>query len=164
MIIGGGTVSFLDEVGKILARIVQERLQQIAEQILPETLRKGRGIIFVVRQLVEKTREHNKSLFVLFVNLRKAYDSVPREALWKVLIKCGVPPLMLKVIRSFHDGICAKIRVGVSSTESFEVRNGLRQGCTLAPTLFNIYFSGMVANWRCGCTEACVIQTWEEVG
>ena len=52
-------------VGKILARIVQERLQQIAEQILPESqsgFRKGRGcidMIFAARQLVEKTREES---------------------------------------------------------------------------------------------------------
>ena len=75
--------------------------------------RKGHGcidMIFVARQLVEKTREHNESLLVLFVDLRKAYDSVSRETLWIVLVKCGVPPLMLKVIRYFHDGTCAKIR------------------------------------------------------
>ena len=61
---------------------------------------------------MEKTREHNESLLVLFVDLRKAYDSVPREALWIVLAKRGISPLMLKVIRYFHDGACAKIRVG----------------------------------------------------
>ena len=42
-------------------------------------------MIFIVRQLVEKAREHSKSLYVLFVDLRKAYNSVPRQALWKVL-------------------------------------------------------------------------------
>ena len=64
---------------------------------LPESqsgFRKGRGcadMIFVARQLVEKARERGESLYVLFVDLRKAYDSVPRQALWKVLEKYGVP-------------------------------------------------------------------------
>ena len=49
----------------------------------------GRGggrvdILFVASQLVEKTREHDESLYMLFVDQRKAYDSVPRQALWKV--------------------------------------------------------------------------------
>ena len=94
-------ISLLDAVGKIFARVVQERLQVIAENILPESqcgFRKGRGcidMIFAARQLVEKTREHDDSLFVLFIDLRKAYDSVPRSALWRVLEKVGVPPKML---------------------------------------------------------------------
>ena len=49
-------------------------------------------MVFVARQLVEKTREHNDTLYMLFVDLKNAYDSVPRQALWKVLETCGVPP------------------------------------------------------------------------
>ena len=104
-------------------------------------------MIFVARQLVEKTREHGESLYVLFVDLRKAYDSVPRQALWKVLEKYGMLAKMLNVVKSFHERMPAEVRVGSTVTERFEVRNGLRQGCTLAPTLFNIYFSAMVADW-----------------
>ncbi len=103
-------------------------------------------MIFDARQLVEKAREHGESLYVLFVDLRKAYDSVPRQALWKVLEKYGVPEKMLNVVKSFHEGMHAEIRVGSTVTDRFEVRNSLRQGCTLAPTLFNIYFSAMVAD------------------
>ena len=136
-------ISLLDVVGKVLSRIIQGRLQVIAEKILPESqsgFRKGRGcedMIFVARQLVEKVREHGESLYVLFVDLRKAYDSVPRQALWKVLEKYGVPEKMLNVVKSFHEGMHAEVRVGLTVTDRFEVQNGLRQGCTLAPTLFN---------------------------
>lgn len=48
---------------------------------------------------------------------------------------------MLKIVKSFHVGMEAEVRVGVLLSDSFEVKNGLRQGFTLAPTLFNIYFS-----------------------
>ena len=133
-------ISLLDVVGKVLGRIVQRRLQVIAKQILPESqsgFRKGRGcadMIFVARQLVEKAREHGKSLYVLFVNLSKAYGSVPRQAIWKVLEKYGVPDKMLNVVKSFHEGMHAEVRVGSTVIDRFEVRNSLRQGCTLAPT------------------------------
>ena len=121
-------------VGKLFGRVIQERLQVVAERVLPDSqcgFRKGRGccdMIFVARQLLEKTREHHDSLFTLFVDLRKAYDSVPREALWQVLDKCGVPPRMLQVVKSLHQGMHAEVRVGGSLSASFEVRNGLRQG------------------------------------
>ena len=78
-------------VGKVLGRIAQGRFQVIAEKIMPDSqsgFRKGRGcadMIFVARQLVVKVREYGESLYVMFVDLRKAYDSVPRQALWKVL-------------------------------------------------------------------------------
>ena len=156
-------ISLLDVVGKVFARILQDRLQVVAEKVLPESqcgFQKGRGcvdIIFVARQLVEKCREYDDSLFILFVDLQKAYDSVPRQALWCVLEKYGVPPTMLSVIRSFHEGMTAVVRVVDDITDDIEVTNGLRQGCTLAPTLFNLYFSTMVACWRARCSQAGVI-------
>ena len=60
-------ISLLDVIGKILARIIQDRLQVIAESILPDSqggFRKGHGCldIFVARQLMEKAREHGDSL------------------------------------------------------------------------------------------------------
>ena len=99
-------IFLLDVVGKVLARIVKERLQVIAERILPDSqcgFRKNRGcvdMIFVARQLVEKAREHDDSLFMLFVDLQKAYDSVPMLAMWKVLEKSGTPPKLLSVVKT----------------------------------------------------------------
>ena len=70
---------------------------------------------------------------MMFVDLKKVYDSVPRKALWQVLQKCGIPPRMLEIITSFHEGMCAEVRVGHDVTDCFEVKNGLiiRQGCDL---------------------------------
>jgi len=65
------------------------------------------------------------SLFIMFMDLKKAYDSVPRSALWSVLVKCGLPPIMLNIIKSFHDGMEASVRVRDTVMDSFEVRNGL---------------------------------------
>ena len=93
-------ISLLDVVGKIFGRIVQNRLLVIAEGLLPDSqcgFRKGRGctdMIFVARQLTEKTLEHGDSLFLLFIDLKKAYDSVPRDALWMILEKSSVPTRM----------------------------------------------------------------------
>ena len=77
-------IALLDVVGKVVARVIQERLQRLAEEELPESqcgFRKRRScsdMVFTVRQLMEKTIEHRAKLFLLFVDLKKAYDSVPR--------------------------------------------------------------------------------------
>ena len=48
------------------------------------------------------------------------------------------------VVRLFHEGMHAEVQSGSTVSEMFEVKNGLRQGCPIAPTLFNIYFCAMI--------------------
>jgi len=80
----------------------------MAEGLLPDSqcgFWRGHGcidMIIVVRQLMQK----QETQFMMFVDLKKAYDSVPREeALLTFLAKCGAPPMMLSFIRSFHEGM-----------------------------------------------------------
>ena len=108
-------------------------------------------MIFCARQLVEKAREHNIKLYFLFVDLRKAYDSVPREALWQALKKYGFSSTLVNIIRSLHDGMKAEVTVGGSTTPEIQVTNGLTQGCTIAPTLFNLFFNLVIEQWRKRC-------------
>ena len=65
-------------------------------------------MIFCARQMIEKAVEHNTKIFMLFIDLRKAYDSVPCQALWRVLESYGIPESMLRMIRSLHDGMKLK--------------------------------------------------------
>ena len=101
-------IALLDVVGKVVARVLQERLQKVAEDELSESqcgFRKGRSctdMIFTVRQLVEKSWEHAVKSYLTFMDLKKAYDSVPSEAMWLALKKLGVPVEVIQLIRSFH--------------------------------------------------------------
>ena len=147
-------IALLDVVGKVAARVLQERLQKIAEDELPESqcgFRKGRGctdMIFTIRQLVEKSWEHTAKSFFTFIDLKKAYDSVPREALWLALQKLGVPAEVVQLTRSFHQGMKAKILLDGSLLEQIDVQNGLRQGCCMAPVLFNLFSSLVIERWQ----------------
>ena len=125
----------------------------MAEDELPESqcgFRKGRScadMIFTVRQLVEKSCEHKSKAFFTFIDLKKAYDSVPREAMWMALAKLGVPDETIQVIKSFHQDMKARIRMGGVMLKSIDVKNGLRQGCCMAPVLFNLYTCLAVERW-----------------
>ena len=147
-------IALLDVVGKAFGRLIQSRLQQLAECELPDAqcgFRSGRSCtdqIFVVRQIVEKLYEHRSPGFLVFIDLRKAYDSIPREALWQALELLGAPPQLVQVIKAFHGGMTAQVRVGGSTTSCFNVNNGLRQRCCMAPVLFNLFFSLVLEKWH----------------
>ena len=121
-------ISLLDVVGKLFAKIMQSRLQVVVEDLVPDSqcgFRKGRGCInmmFCARQLVEKAREHNTNMYMLFVDLRKAYDSIPRQTLWLVLQKYGIPPVMVNIIRSLHEGMKSEVTVDGQTTPQIEVK------------------------------------------
>ena len=104
-------------------------------------------MIFTVRQLVEKSWEHRTKTFLVFIDLKKAYDSVPRAAMWMALRKLGVPDTTVELIRSFHCDMEAQIRLNDTLLEPIEVNNGLRQGCCMAPALFNLYSCLVIECW-----------------
>ena len=101
-------------------------------------------MIFCLRQLQEKSREHRTPLYMAFIDLTKAFDTVSRPALWVVLEKLGIPSQMRKIIRSFHDGMLAQIIQDGKLSSLFNVQNGTKQGCVLAPLLFALYFAVML--------------------
>ena len=74
-----------------------------------------------------------------FVDLQKAYDSFDRELLWKVLARAGVLEEMTAVIRQFHDGMRARVRMDDGELSEWSSQ-GLWQGCVLSPLPFNVFF------------------------
>ena len=152
-------VALLEVVGKVVAKVLQGRLQQLAEEELPESqcgFRKGRGcsdMIYTVGQLVENLWEHQAKPFLLFIDLKKAYNSVPREAMWTALGKLGVPEPVIELIRSFHQNMQAQIQLNGTLLEEIDVTNGLLQGCCMAPALFNLYACLVVECWTARVAE-----------
>ncbi|CAM9498388.1 unnamed protein product, partial [Ascophyllum nodosum] len=102
-------------------------------------------MMFAVRRLQELGRKAHAPLFLCFIDMQKAYDSVDRTLLWQVLARFGTPSQMIEVIRQFHDGMRACVRSDDGRcSEWFEVAQGLRQGCVLSPLLFNVFFAAIL--------------------
>jgi len=66
-------------------------------------------VLFVARLLQEKYQEQHRSLLFAFIDLTKAFDTVNRDLLWKVLSKYGCPLHFLTILREFHDGMKAMV-------------------------------------------------------
>ena len=122
-----------------------------AEGIFPEEqcgLRPARSTIdmlFVERRMQELGRARKIPVYMCFIDLQKAYNSVDRELLWVVLARFGVPDNMLTAIRQCHEGMRARMCTDDGEhSEWFDVTHGLRQGCLLSPLLFNIFFAAVI--------------------
>ena len=101
----------------------------MAECVYPESQcgfraeRSTVDMIFSLRQLQEKCREQHMPLYVAFIEL-------------KILPKVGCPPKLQSLIESFHSNMKGTVQFNSSFSEPFDIRNGVKQGCVLAPTLF----------------------------
>ena len=108
--------------GKILARVLLNRLNEHLERsgLLPESqcgFRKNRGtidMIFTARQLQEKCQEQNVDLYMTFVDLTKAFDTVSREGLWKIMAKFGCTAKFIAMVLQFHDAMLARSKMMAS--------------------------------------------------
>ena len=135
-------IMLLSMVGKILSRVILERLKGALDALLREEqagFRRGRSCtdqIATLRIIVEQSVEWQSSVYICFVDFAKAFDSVNREVLWKLLRYYGVPEKITNLIRKFYEGFKAQIVHSGLLTESFEMLTGVRQGCLLSPLLF----------------------------
>ena len=108
--------SLLAVAGKVMAKVMLHRLvNNITEGLLPESqcgFRKNRSsvdMIFTARQLQEKCCEQQQDIFMAFVDLSKAFNTVSRELLWGIILKCGCPDTFLNILCQFHDGVMAHV-------------------------------------------------------
>uniref|UniRef100_A0AAV2LFI9 Rho-GAP domain-containing protein n=1 Tax=Knipowitschia caucasica TaxID=637954 RepID=A0AAV2LFI9_KNICA len=92
--------------------------------------------IATLRIILEQSLEWNSPMYVNFIDYEKAFDSVDRQSLWKLLRHYGVPEKITNIIRKSYEGMTCRIVHGRQLTDAFGVRTGVRQGCLLSPCLF----------------------------
>jgi hypothetical protein len=139
-------VTLLEVCGKAYVSIIHRRVRRHLCRLLRGAqfgFKPGSGTggaLFSIRRIQELSRDSGQPLFAAFVDFRKAFDSVNREVLWRVLAARGVSPKLLALMRDLYAGCeaCVQVNGGVSSW--FPMATGVRQGCPMSPTLFNTFF------------------------
>ena len=131
----------------MFAKAILNWIKPRAEELPHESqcgFRCGRGCVdqlFSLQMLMEKAHEYHHPLYACFIDLRKAYNSVNRESLWHILQHSyRPPPNLLSIIQALHEDSNAAVRAYGKISDKFLITSGVRQGCVLAPTLFNFYF------------------------
>ena len=146
-------ISLVSHAGKVLLKVVARRLSAyyetkgllLEEQCGFRTGRSTTDMIFMMRRVKKIGRKAGVSLFMCFIDLQKAHDTVDSTLMWQVLTRIGVPPQMTAAIQQFHDGMRVRVRPGDGDcSDWFEVKKGLRQGSVTFPLLFNIFFAAVL--------------------
>ena len=94
--------------------------------------------IHILRRLMEKYRENKRDLHMVFIDLEKAYDSVPRRLIWDTLGARGVSGKFIDIIRDMYSKTTTCVRAPMGDTDFFPVEIGLHQGSALSPFLFAV--------------------------
>ena len=130
-----------------MLKILQARLQQYVSRELTNAqagFRKGRGTrdqIANIRWIIKKAREFQKTTYFCFTDYAKAFDCVDHNKLWKILKEIGIPDHLTCLLRNLHTGQEATVRTGHGTTDWFQIKKGVHQGCILSLCLFNLYQS-----------------------
>ena len=116
---------------------------------VPAGFRKGRGTrdqIANICQIIEKAREFQKNIYFCFIGYAKASDCVNHNKLWKILQEMEIPDHLTSLLRNLYAGQEATVRTGHGTTDWFQIRKGVHQGCILSPCLFNFYAEYIMRN------------------
>ena len=106
--------------------------------------------IFIVRQMQETYVAKKKEQWMVFVDLEKALERVPREVVWWALRKVGVEEWLIKVIQFMYVGVTTAVRMKREESKEYEVKVGVHQGSVLSPLLFTIVLEGLSRHFRKG--------------
>ena len=96
--------------------------------------RKGRGTteeIFILRNIIEQCIEWNASLCACFVDFKKAFDSVDRSVLWRIIRTYSIPEKIVKIVKVMYSGNECAVIDGSSVHDCFEIKTDVKQDCCL---------------------------------
>ena len=151
------TIALISHTSKVMLKILQARLQQYVNCELPDVpggFRKGKGTrdqIAKVCWIVEKAIEYQKNIYFCFFECAKVFDSVDHNKLWKIVKERGIPDHLTCLLRNLYADQEATVRTRHGTTDCFQIRKGVRQGCILSPCLFNLYAEYIM--WNAGLDE-----------
>ena len=92
----------------------------------------------MLRNIIEQVIEWNSNLYICFVDFEKAFDSVHRETLWKLLKICGIPDKLVNMIKTMYRNSKCAVIDRIETSQWFDVKSGVKQGCVISGLLFLI--------------------------
>ena len=137
-----------------MLKVILNRLKPQAEEIIAEEqagFRVGRSTteqIFNLRILCEKYLQHQQNLYHVhvFIDFKKAFDRVGHAAFWATVRRYNINANLVRTIEQLYDKATSAVQMNGSIGELFKTTIGVRQGCPLSPTLFNIFLERIMSD------------------
>jgi hypothetical protein len=144
-------ITLTSVVYKIYCSVLNTRLTSWCESegvIVDEQngFRKGRSTVdhlSALTNIVETRKKLRLSTFCAFIDFKKAYDTIDRGILWQKLQNVGVNGCLFRAVKSLYEDVKCCVKLNGFTTEWFDVKCGLKQGCPLSPMLFNIFINDL---------------------
>jgi len=143
-------IKLMSHTMKLWERVIEHRLRSITtvsdNQFGFMPGRSTMEALYLLRRLMEKYREKKKDIHMVFIDLEKAYDRVPRRIIWSMLEKKGVTKRYIEVIKDMYEGVVTSIRSPSGETSQFPITVGLHQGSALSPYLFALIMDDLTGH------------------
>ncbi|UYV71202.1 hypothetical protein LAZ67_8002154 [Cordylochernes scorpioides] len=149
-------IALLSNLAKLFSSIMKIRLSNWTENraIIPENqagFRKEHSCqdhIFTLVSLIQLTlRRKRRKFYAFFIDLKKAFDSVPQALLWKKLLDIGLNFRFINLIKNYYEKITAAVRWNNSFTEFIKIKSGVLQGEPLSPYLFILFINDLISTF-----------------
>lgn len=150
-------ITLLSVPSKVITAIIFRRIKPLLlEKRRPQQAgftpgRSTTDCILTLTILAQHRRMFRKPLYAAYVDLKAAFDSLDRDALWLLLHGLGVPSKYINILRNLYSDNTCRVRGENSLSDPFPTTSGVRQGCVAAPNLFNV----AVDFWLNQTTERC---------
>ena len=137
-------ITLLSVPSKVFCKVLLNRIDEELDTILRQEqtgFRKGKGCvdqIFTLRNIIEQSIEWKTPLYINFIDFKKAFDSIHRDTLWKIVKAYGVPDKIVTLMKCFYTKFECTVLLNNKETDWFTVNSGVRQGCIVSPILFLI--------------------------
>ena len=152
-------ISLLSHVYKLFMTIIGNRITDDLYSCFPDSqaaYQPGRGTIeqiFALSQMIEKSIEFNKPLYMIFIDFTKAFDSIKLDKLWSILDKTSLNKNYINLLKSVYDGSQASIKTDLGNSRFVNIKKGVKQGDMLSAILFCVALAAVMLKTEESCNS-----------
>eukprot|EP00731_Ephydatia_muelleri_P013824 Em0007g1134a len=98
----------------------------------------------LMTSVLQDSRRRKRPAYLMWLDLKDAYGSVPHEILFRVMELSGLEGTTMDVVKDFYEGTTTSIRTKRKATDPITIKRGVKQGCPLSPILFNLVMEVLI--------------------